>query len=100
MVKQTRLSKDYNIQQILILLQCMFETWYLAVDLQLFLVAPLFVYLLWRWERTGLATLAVFTFILLAANFAVFAFYDNYPPTLMLTRWQVNVISVFIFQCK
>jgi peptidoglycan/LPS O-acetylase OafA/YrhL len=68
----------------------MFETWYMAVDTQLFIIAPLFVYLLWRWEKTGLATLTVFTLSSLAANVAVFTFNDKFPPTIMPTRWQVK----------
>lgn len=65
------------------------ETWYLAVDMQLFLISPIFVYLLWRWKRTGLIVLAGFTLASLSANFAVY-FYFNLPPTLMVTRLQVD----------
>ena len=36
-------------------LQCMSETWYLACDMQMFLVSPLFIYLLWRWRKIGIA---------------------------------------------
>jgi len=31
------------------------QAWYLAVDMQLFILSPLFVYPLWRWKRAGLA---------------------------------------------
>ena len=61
------------------------ETWYLAVDMQLFLVAPLIIYPLWRWKKAGLILLSGFTLATLAANFAVYLVY-NLPPTLMATR--------------
>ena len=35
-------------------LQCMGETWYLACDMQMFLISPLFIYLLWRWRKIGI----------------------------------------------
>ena len=31
--------------------QCMPETWYSAVDMQLFVLSPVFVYPLWRWPK-------------------------------------------------
>jgi len=55
---------------------CMGETWYLAVDMQLFLVSPLIIYPLWRWKWVGLIWLALLTLGSLAANFIVFAIYD------------------------
>ncbi|CAB3360031.1 Hypothetical predicted protein [Cloeon dipterum] len=33
--------------------QCMVQTWYLAMDFQLCLLAPLIVYPLWRWPNVG-----------------------------------------------
>ncbi|XP_057365447.1 nose resistant to fluoxetine protein 6-like [Daphnia carinata] len=67
--------------------QCMGETWYIAVDMQLFIIAPLLIYPLWRWKNTGLILLAIVTLATLAANFAVFAIY-SFPPTLMPSRMQ------------
>ena len=61
------------------------ETWYLAVDMQLFLMAPFLIYPLWRWKKVGLTLLAFFTLGALAANFAVYAIY-SFPPSLMPTR--------------
>ncbi|KAL3204215.1 hypothetical protein MRX96_041308 [Rhipicephalus microplus] len=34
---------------------CLPHTWYSAVDLQLFLISPFFIYLLYRWPRVGVA---------------------------------------------
>ncbi len=33
----------------------MIQSWYLAVDMQLFILSPLFIYPLWKWRRAGLA---------------------------------------------
>ena len=33
--------------------QCMGETWYLACDMQLFFLSPLFIYPMWRWRNIG-----------------------------------------------
>lgn len=32
---------------------CMFQSWYLATDTQLFILAPILLYPLWRWRRVG-----------------------------------------------
>ncbi|XP_069685548.1 nose resistant to fluoxetine protein 6-like isoform X2 [Periplaneta americana] len=37
---------------------CLTNTHHLGIDTQLFLFSPLFVYLIWRWRRFGLAMLA------------------------------------------
>ena len=66
-------------------LQCMGHTWYLSVDMQLFLVSPLLIYPLWRWKKYGLAWLAFVTLASHGAIFAVYAIYDL-MPTYMNTR--------------
>ena len=33
------------------------ETWYLAIDMQYFLISPLLIYPIWRWGAAGLAPL-------------------------------------------
>jgi len=40
-----------------ILLQCIAPTHHLATDTQLFVLTPLFVYVVWKWPRTGLSVL-------------------------------------------
>ncbi|KAK3916727.1 Nose resistant to fluoxetine protein 6 [Frankliniella fusca] len=46
---------------------CMFQSWYISADTQLFMLAPLVVYPLWRWPTLGrlLAVLATFLSILI-----------------------------------
>lgn len=61
------------------------QTWYLALDMQLFIVSPIFVYLLWRNKNIGLALLCLVFIGTIAANFAVFAVFDL-MPTVMPTR--------------
>ena len=61
------------------------QTWYLAVDMQLFLVSPLFVYSLWRWKKMGLALLVIITLASLASDFIVYALM-HLQPTMMPTR--------------
>ena len=40
-----------------ILFQCLPETHHLGIDTQLFVLSPLFVYMVWKWPRTGLSVL-------------------------------------------
>jgi len=40
-----------------ILLQCLSDTYHLGIDTQLFVLSPLFVYMVWKWPRTGLSIL-------------------------------------------
>lgn len=61
------------------------QTWYLALDMQLFIVAPLVIYLLWRKANFGLAVLFFFFIGTIAANFTIFAVFDL-MPTVMPTR--------------
>jgi peptidoglycan/LPS O-acetylase OafA/YrhL len=61
------------------------QTWYLDLDMQLFIVAPLFIYPLWRWRKFGLAGLIAVGLACQAFVFAVYAIYDL-PPTVVFTR--------------
>ena len=65
--------------------QCMAHTWYLAVDMQLFLITPLIIYPLWRWRTAGLVVLTLVTLASQASIFAVYAVYDL-VPALIYTR--------------
>ncbi|XP_068628049.1 nose resistant to fluoxetine protein 6-like [Battus philenor] len=61
---------------------CMFQSWYLAVDTQLFFVAPIFIYSLWRWRRLGSVFLALATFVSLAIP-SYITYRDRLDPTLL-----------------
>uniref|UniRef100_A0A0P5TA70 Nose resistant to fluoxetine protein n=1 Tax=Daphnia magna TaxID=35525 RepID=A0A0P5TA70_9CRUS len=64
---------------------CMGQTWYLAVDMQLFVISPLIVYPLWRWKKPGLAWLAFIAVLCQASIFFVYA-RDDLSATLWVTR--------------
>ena len=40
---------------ILFFMKCLGQTWYLANDMQMFLIAPPIIYITWRWKRIGFA---------------------------------------------
>lgn len=63
----------------------MTETWFLANELQLFLISPFLIYPLWRWRKKGLIVLTMTTIVALAGNVAIF-YVKNMPPTSMITR--------------
>ena len=46
-LEQNLLSKN-------IIQQCIGQTWYLADDMQYFLITPPLVYILWKWKIVGL----------------------------------------------
>nr|CAH0109554.1 unnamed protein product [Daphnia galeata] len=75
---------------------CMGQTWYLAVDMQLFVVSPLFIYPLWRWRKWGLTWLAFWTLACQASIFYVYA-RDDLPPTCIFTRADslINIVEYF-----
>ena len=74
-----------NIVQVDPVKVCMGETWYLAIDMQMFLLSPLIIYPLWRWKKAGLAWLAMWLIGTLASCFVVFDQYDL-PATQIISR--------------
>ncbi|EFX85286.1 hypothetical protein DAPPUDRAFT_314000 [Daphnia pulex] len=75
---------------------CMGQTWYLAVDMQLFFVSPLFIYPLWRWRKWGLAWLAAVGLTCQAVVFYVYA-RDDLHPTVWTTRLDGSATTVDYF---
>ncbi|XP_011298798.1 nose resistant to fluoxetine protein 6 [Fopius arisanus] len=71
---------------------CMFQSWYLSVDTQLFILAPAIIYPLWKWRKIGELLLGAATFISLAVPFGVTLF-DRLDPTLMAYREEIEDIS-------
>ncbi|CAG9562960.1 unnamed protein product [Danaus chrysippus] len=61
---------------------CMFQSWYLAVDTQLFFVAPIFIYSLWHWRRFGAIFTSAATFISLVIP-SVITYKERLDPTLL-----------------
>ena len=63
----------------------MIEAWYVACDVQMFFISPLFIYPLWRWKRAGIA-LGMFSIALFIGLNAAVHFFLDLPPTVMPTR--------------
>lgn len=55
----------------------MFQSWYLAADTQLFVLAPLIVYPLWRWRRWGLSALVALLTVSVLVPMLVTVVYDT-----------------------
>ncbi|GIY98686.1 nose resistant to fluoxetine protein 6 [Caerostris extrusa] len=61
--------------------QCMAWAWYLANDMQFYVISPLFLISLWRWPKVGLSLMGLFFAISFTANFAITYEY-NFVSTL------------------
>ena len=57
----------------------MYETWYLACDMQMFWLSPLLVYPLWKWGRAGIIWVIFCLTSLLVASTVPFIVYDLLP---------------------
>lgn len=62
--------------------QCMFQSWYLAADTQLFVLAPLVLYPMWRWRKVGLSLLASLSVLSIVVPFATTLANDTDPSFL------------------
>ena len=62
---------------------CMGETWYLAADMQMFWISPLFIYPVWRWKRMGLGWIFFSTSLFVAASIVVYIIWEL-PPSFNL----------------
>ncbi|KAJ8668277.1 hypothetical protein QAD02_009940 [Eretmocerus hayati] len=71
---------------------CMFQSWYLSVDTQLFILAPAIVYPLWRWRKIGHIILATVTTIATILPF-ILTFVQDLDPTLLIYTPEVKDIS-------
>uniref|UniRef100_A0A182W4M0 Nose resistant-to-fluoxetine protein N-terminal domain-containing protein n=1 Tax=Anopheles minimus TaxID=112268 RepID=A0A182W4M0_9DIPT len=95
---------------------CLGHTWYLSVDMQLYLIAPLLIYPLWRWGRR---TLCLIVTLIVASMVAVFVLffvyhlrlsflavdeerlrhvYTYYPTHTRAGAWLVGVIYGYVLQ--
>lgn len=62
---------------------CMFQSWYLATDTQLFVLAPLILYPLWKWKTFGRVILGGAVAITTIIPFLV-TYLNNLDPTLLV----------------
>uniref|UniRef100_A0A182P7U7 Nose resistant-to-fluoxetine protein N-terminal domain-containing protein n=1 Tax=Anopheles epiroticus TaxID=199890 RepID=A0A182P7U7_9DIPT len=95
---------------------CLGHSWYLSVDMQLYLLAPLLVYPLWRWGRRVLLLLAGLTVASMATVCALFFahhlrlsflavdeerlrhVYTYYPTHTRAGAWLVGVMFGYVLQ--
>ncbi|XP_055947830.1 nose resistant to fluoxetine protein 6-like [Argiope bruennichi] len=56
--------------------QCMSWSWFLANDMQFYVVSPLFLISLWRWPKIGYSLVGLFFSITFVCNFALTYKYD------------------------
>lgn len=66
-------------------LTSMSETWYLACDMQMYWLSPLFIYPLWRWKKAGLVWVSVVFSMFVGASAIVFMTVDM-APALIFSR--------------
>ncbi|XP_069696160.1 nose resistant to fluoxetine protein 6-like isoform X2 [Periplaneta americana] len=67
---------------------CMIQSWYISLDMQLFLLSPLLLYPLWKWPpRRNIPILVVLTLAGFAAPFAI-SYVEEYSANLLVGNWQ------------
>ena len=64
----------------------MVETWYLACDMQMYWLSPLFIYPLWRWKKAGIVWVTVCLFAFLGTSTIPFIQNPDLLPTLLVLR--------------
>nr|XP_019554140.2 nose resistant to fluoxetine protein 6-like [Aedes albopictus] len=96
---------------------CMGHSWYLSVDMQLFVLSPLLIYPLWRWGRKILYAIAALILLSMGCVIAAFlvnnlrlAFVDSgqqspdknrqvlvyYPTHIRMGAWLIGVILGYV----
>ncbi|KAG5684438.1 hypothetical protein PVAND_013672 [Polypedilum vanderplanki] len=71
---------------------CLFQSWYLAADTQLFLLAPLLIYPLWRNRKLGLYLTGIVALISIVIPFYV-TYTNNLDPTFMIFQEEISDLS-------
>ena len=64
----------------------MFQSWYLSVDTQLFILAPAIIYPLWKWRKIGHYILGVTTIVATVLPFIITWMNELDPTLLIYTR--------------
>lgn len=62
---------------------CMFQSWYLAADTQLFILAPMILYPLWKWRKYGISILIGATTISVLIP-VFYTYYEKLDATLLV----------------
>ncbi|XP_057379363.1 nose resistant to fluoxetine protein 6-like isoform X1 [Daphnia carinata] len=61
------------------------EAWYVACDMQMFWLSPLFIYPIWRWQKAGIIWTTISLLTLFGISLNAFISYDL-PATIQLSR--------------
>ncbi|XP_035714450.1 nose resistant to fluoxetine protein 6 [Folsomia candida] len=61
---------------------CQGEAWYLADDMQFYIISPLFLLPLYHWEMIGVIILAIFTVLSTISPILLVHYYDTAPTTI------------------
>ncbi|XP_052128961.1 nose resistant to fluoxetine protein 6-like [Frankliniella occidentalis] len=79
---------------------CMFQSWYISADTQLFMLAPLVVYPLWRWPTLGRLLAVLATFLSILIPFAITWSRHLDPVLLIFPReiWQGDLSGNAMYQ--
>ncbi|KAG4079943.1 hypothetical protein HA402_006255 [Bradysia odoriphaga] len=72
---------------------CMFQSWYLAADTQLFILAPLVLYPMWKYRKFGYSLLTILTFVSILIPL-VLTYSNDYDPSLLPYADEVADISM------
>uniref|UniRef100_A0A1I8M8L5 Nose resistant-to-fluoxetine protein N-terminal domain-containing protein n=2 Tax=Musca domestica TaxID=7370 RepID=A0A1I8M8L5_MUSDO len=72
---------------------CMFQSWYLSADTQLFMIAPFILLLIYKFRRFGLTVLAGLVGLTSAIPFVV-TYMKEAQPTFMVTRKEAEDVSL------
>ncbi|KFM59972.1 Nose resistant to fluoxetine protein 6, partial [Stegodyphus mimosarum] len=75
---------------------CMGWSWYLANDMQFFVISPLFLISLWRWPKIGYSLLGLFLCGTFLANFFITYEYDIICGMSYLTSMKINEADKFL----
>ncbi|KAL1505742.1 hypothetical protein ABEB36_005235 [Hypothenemus hampei] len=71
---------------------CMFQSWFLAVDFHMFLIAPFFIFILWKWRKTGISLILLATiFTVILPGYIIFI--NDLDPTFLAFPPETQDIS-------
>lgn len=90
--------------------QCLMHTWYLNVDMQLFVIAPFIIYLIYRFKAKTIFTLAILVLGCVFTTVAVHVKYElktlrtdgkmemaYFPTHIRFSSWMIGVMAGYIF---
>ncbi|XP_049698840.2 O-acyltransferase like protein [Helicoverpa armigera] len=74
--------------------KCLIHTWFLTVDMQLYVVSAILTLVLGRWPRAALRILLALTLCVVVANFAIIYNWQLKPMVLLMTPENMRTLFV------